>query len=411
MAPAKNSCQLSAILIISADYCFYVLAFNALSMPQANRTYRIFISVAEPSADSHCAGLITALRKTGYDIDFVGVGGPKMASAGCELLEITAGRAVMIYKAFRHVAHYYKLIRRITRYLKSNKVDLVIVCDSPSFNFHIAKAAKKAGIRTLFYVAPQLWAWAGWRIRKLRKYCDKLCCILPFEQDWFSQRGVDVVFVGNPLLDKVGPDFSGYKKEYADFEPKNARFALMPGSRAAEIDSLWRPMQQIALHIKQKYPTATFVTVAVDDERKQVLKSSQIKDFECQYTIGSVSETAREADFTIVASGSATLQVAAVGCPMVIMYQSSRVLWHLLGRWLVRAIYLSLVNTLANKELVPEFMPYFSSIEPIVETIEKLLDDRDKLAQLSGELIQLAGPLGAGSASEKVAQIVGEMLE
>ncbi|MHC4424198.1 MAG: lipid-A-disaccharide synthase [Planctomycetota bacterium] len=380
-------------------------------MPQANRTYRIFISVAEPSGDSHCAGLITALRKTGYNIDFVGVGGPKMASAGCELLETTASRAVMIYKAFRHVAHYYKLIRRITRYLKSNKVDLVIVCDSPSFNFHIAKAAKKAGIRTLFYVAPQLWAWAGWRIRKLRKYCDKLCCILPFEQDWFSQRGVDVVFVGNPLLDEVGPDFSRYRKEYADFEPKNARFALMPGSRAAEIDSLWRPMQQISLRIKQKYPAATFVTVAVDDEREQVLKSSQIKDFDCRYSIGSVSDTASEADFAIVASGSATLQVAAVGCPMVIMYQSSRILWHLLGRWLVKAKYLSLVNTLANKELVPEFMPYFSSIEPIVETIEQLLDDRDKLAQLSGELIQLAGPLGAGSASEKVAQIVGEMLE
>ena len=379
-------------------------------MPEADKTYRIFISAAEPSADSHCAGLITALLKTGYDINFVGVGGPKMASAGCKLLETTTSRAVMMYKAFIHIPHYYKLIRRITRYLKSNKVDLVIVCDSPSLNFHIAKAAKKAGIKTLFYVAPQLWAWGGWRIHKLRKYCHKLCCILPFEQNWFSRKGIDAVFVGNPLLDPLGPDFGRYKRQYADFEPKNARFAIMPGSRATEIDSLWRPMQQIANRIKGKYPAASFVTVAVDDKREQILKSSQIEGFGSEYTIGLVSDTARKADFAIVASGSVTLQVAAVGCPMVAMYQSSRVLWHLFGRWLVKTKYLSLVNVLADRELVPEFMPYFSSIEPIVETIEQFLEDRNKLAQLSGELIQLAEPLGAGNASEKVAQIVGEML-
>ncbi len=130
-------------------------------MPDKNKKYRIFISAAEPSADAHCAGLITALQETGFDIEFVGVGGPKMAEAGCKLLEATVGRAVMIYKAFSHVGRYYKLIKRLTGFLKSNKVDLVIVCDSPAFNFHIAKAAKKTGTKTLFYVAPQLWAWGG----------------------------------------------------------------------------------------------------------------------------------------------------------------------------------------------------------------------------------------------------------
>jgi len=379
-------------------------------MPEKDRTYRIFVSAAEPSADAHCAGLITALQKSGYDIEFVGVGGPKMAEAGCKLLEITAGKAAMIYKAFSRVPHFYILIKRITRYLKSNKADLVIVCDSPAFNFHIAKAAKKTGSKTLFYVAPQLWAWAGRRIGKLRKYCDKLCCILPFEQDWFSRRGIDVVFVGNPLLDGLGIDLAGYRKKYADFEPKNAIFAIMPGSRAAELDSLWRPMQQIATRLKQKYPGATFVTVAVDAERKEILKAAQIAGFESQYTIDSVSKTADAADFAIVASGSATLQVAAVGCPMVVMYQSSRILWHLIGWWLIKTKYLSLVNILAGRELVPEFMPYFGSIEPIVEGIEQLLEDRDKLTQISGELIKLAEPLAEKKACEQVAEIVVEML-
>lgn len=380
-------------------------------MISKERTYRIFISVAEPSADAHCAGLINALRKRGYNnIEFVGVGGPKMAKAGCKLLQTTIGKAVMMYKAFRHIIHYYKLIRSISRYLKSNKVDLVIVCDSPSFNFHIAKAAKKAGIKTLFYVAPQLWAWAGWRIGKLRKYCDKLCCILPFEQDWFSQRGLDVVFVGNPLLDELNLPLAKNKKIYADFEPKNTSFALMPGSRAAEIETLWRPMQQIALRLKQKYPDSTFTTVAVDAERQQVLKAAQIAGFECRYTISSVRETTAAVDFAIVASGSATLQVAAAGCPMVIMYQSSRILWHLVGRWLVKTKYLSLVNILAGKELMPEFMPYFSSIEPIVESIEQFLENKDALAQGSSELISLVEPLAEKKASDKVAEIVIEML-
>ena len=184
----------------------------------------------------------------------------------------------------------------------------------------------------------------------------------------------------------------------------------MPGSRAAEIDSLWQPMQQIAIRLKQKYPGSSFTTVAVDAERRQVLKAAQVPGFECKYTIGSVSKTTRTADLSIVASGSATLQVAAVGCPMVIVYQSSRILWHLIGRWLLKTKYLSLVNILADRKLVPEFMPYFGSIEPIVESITQLLDDSDSLAQISSELIQLAKPLAEKKACEEVAEIVIEML-
>jgi lipid-A-disaccharide synthase len=381
-------------------------------MPEAKKTYRIFISAAEPSADAHCAALIIALKQSAYNIEFVGVGGPKMAAAGCNLLETTTARAAMIYNAFGHIGFFYKLIRRISRFLESNKIDLVIVCDSPAFNFHIAKAAKKAGSKTLFYVAPQLWSWAGWRIRKLRKYCDKLCCILPFEQDWFSQRGVDTTFVGNPILDELTPPLSLYRKNYINFNTENAHFAILPGSRAAEINTLWLPMQQLALRLKQKYPNAAFTTVAVDADRQETLKSTQIPGFQCKYAIGSVSETARAADFAIVASGSATLQVAAVGCPMVIMYQSNKILWHLLGRWLLTTKYLSLVNILANKEkeLVPEFMPYFSSIKPILAAIELLLEDRGKLAQTSDTLIHLAEPLVQKKACNEVAGIAAEML-
>ena len=377
-------------------------------MPNKDKKYRVFISAAEPSADAHCAGLIAAMQESCPGIEFVGVGGPKMAQAGCELLENTVDKATMAFEAFGQVARFYKLIKRIQRFMASNKVDLVIVCDSPAFNFHVAKAAKNEGIKTLFFVAPQLWAWGGWRIRKLRKRCDKLCCLLPFEQDWFGRRGMDAVFVGNPLLDKL--EIAGTRHEqYADFEPKNARFALMPGSRAAEIELLWRPMQQIALRLKEKYTQATFVTVAVDAKRQQILKKAQIPGFECQYSIDSVNNTAGAVDFSIVTSGSATLEIAAAGCPMVVMYQSNRILWYLLG-WMMKTKYLSLVNILADRELVPEFMPNFSSIDPIVLSIEQLLEDSDNLVQTSGELTRLTEPLAEKKASREVAKIALEML-
>jgi lipid-A-disaccharide synthase len=378
-------------------------------MLDENKKYRIFISAAEPSADAHCAGLITALKDSGNDIEFVGVGGPKMAEAGCELLESTVVRAVMIYKAFSHILRYYKLIKRVRNYFRKNRIDLVIVCDSPAFNFHIAKAAKRAGIKTLFYVAPQLWAWASWRIYKLHKYCDKLCCILPFEREWFGKRGVGAIFVGNPLFDELEIS-TNHRQRCVEFDPEKARFALMPGSRTSEIESLWNPMQQIAVRLKEKYPGTNFVTVAVDSEREQLLKQTQIHGFECEYMIGSVNEAAASVDFTIVTSGSATLEVTAAGCPMVIMYQSSRILWKLVGWWLIKSEYLSLVNILAGRELVPEFMPHFTSIEPIVESIDSLLQDKNKLTQMSNELVRLAEPLSAKKARKEVAKIVTEML-
>ncbi|MHC4221375.1 MAG: hypothetical protein ACYST9_03060, partial [Planctomycetota bacterium] len=123
-------------------------------MSKQKKIYRVFISAAEPSADSHCAGLINALKQTNLDIEFVGVGGAKMQQAGCQLLEKTGHKAAMLFNAFKQIGHFYLLITRIKRYLKKNPVDLVIVCDSPAFNFHIAKAAKKLKTKTLFYVAP-----------------------------------------------------------------------------------------------------------------------------------------------------------------------------------------------------------------------------------------------------------------
>jgi len=378
---------------------------------QKGKKYRIFISAAEPSADDHCANLISAFRSGGHDnIELVGIGGPKMAQAGCEILQRTGEKATMAFGPLTQLGYYYKLLKRIKLYLKTNKVDVVVVCDSPAFNWHVAKFAKRIGIKTVFYVAPQLWAWAGWRIRKMRRSCDKLCCLLPFEEDWFAKRGVETIFVGNPMLAAIPIEW-GRQKDYTDFDPKNVRVAIIPGSREAELKTLWQPMQQIALRIKAKYSGAKFVTVAVDEKRRKALEENQVPGFQCDYAINAVCRTAETADFAIVASGSATLEVAAMGCPMVVMYQASKVGWYLAAKWLIKTKYLCLVNVVAGKELVPEFMPYFNSIDPIVESIERFLDSKSELAKLSGELAELTRPLGQKNTGREVAKVILQMLD
>ena len=379
-------------------------------MQDSDRTYRIFLSAAEPSGDRLCAALITALKQTGRSFEFTGFGGPNMAEAGCSLLVNTTQRAAMTYNSFSHIFFFYKAIKTAQKHFAAAKPDLVVVCDSPSFNFHIAKAAKNAGVKTLFYVAPQLWAWAEWRIKKLKRFCTAgLAAILPFEPDWFAQRGLVCQFVGNPLLENIEAK-NIVPKKYSGYSISRAHIALMPGSREAEIKSLWPAMQHIARRLKARHPNIRFTAVAANEQVEETLRQSEIKSLCCDYAIDAVYDTAKKVDFTLVASGSATLQVASAACPMVIMYQSNKYLWHLIGKRLVKTKYLSLVNILSQKELVPEFMPYFSSVAPIVAACEKHLNNADKLSSLSGELAELIKPITGTNASQNVAKMIMEQL-
>ena len=168
--------------------------------------------------------------------------------------------------------------------------------------------------------------------------------------------------------------------------------------------------KRIGLRLKRKWGGVRFVGCAADEEKLEVLKNNEVNCFECEYVIGDAAGVARQADFALVASGSATLQVAAGGCPMVIMYQSSRILWYLVGCWLVRTRFLSLVNILAGRELVPEFMPYFRSISPIFSQCVGLLQSKSRLVKMSRELVDLARPLATGQVAQNVAEMASEMI-
>ena len=381
-------------------------------MADKSRTYRIFLSAAEHSADAHCANLITSLNTTGYNFEFSGIGGDKMESAGCALVEKTVHNSAMLYNVVVRLGDYVKLLWRVKRHLKTIKPDLVVLCDSPALNFHIAKAAKAVNAKTLFYVAPQLWAWGKWRMNKLRCLCDKLCCILPFEKDFFIQHGLESEYVGNPLLDDLNLKFENNCKSYDGYDPNNINIALMPGSRQAEIKTLWEPMQKIALAIRKKHPNASFTTVAPDAEKQEVLKSILVPGFRCRYRLNEVYQTACDCDLALIASGSATLQTAAAGCPMIVMYQSNKLMWYIAGRWLLKIKNLSLVNILAQERAVPEFMPYFNSIDPIVDVALNLCKNKTELAAVSRKLVEISSRLKTSTpAADCVAEILVNMLE
>jgi len=396
-------------------------------MTQQTQSRHIFISALEYSAEMHCVHLIAALQqKTAaavwpgqtpppqQTLRFAGFGGRQLAEAGCSLLDDTVSRAAMIYNVLGQLGYYRRLIRQAQLYFAHNRPDLVIVCDSPAFNFHIAKAAKKHRIPVLFYVAPQLWAWGPWRIGKLRRCCDKLACILPFEKDWFAARGIDAQFVSNPLFDPIDTDLEKNFKSYTAYDPAAARIALLPGSREAEIRSLWPAMLTIAAALQKKHPAAVFTACAPDALKRALLEKlksqSPHADLPVAFAAAGLYETARQADLALIASGSATLQAAAAGCPMIVMYQSNKWLWHLLARWLVRLRFLSLPNILAGIELVPEFMPYFTSLDPIIARADGLLNTPSRLSSISQALIELVRPMAQRRASDAVADIVLDML-
>jgi len=379
-----------------------------IGLVQAGQVQTVFFSAAEASGDNHAGKVVELLRRDTPEVNCVGLGGEAMAGAGCNLLENLVDKSAMLTDAFVQVGFYWKLLQRVKRYLRQEPPEAVVLVDSPAWNFHVAYWAKKLDIPVLYYIAPQLWAWGGWRIGKLRRRVDEVACILPFEQQWLQQRGVKANYVGHPLFDdnqQIEP-VSPWLYESKVFPT----VTLLPGSRRHEIARLWPVMQEIACRIKQEYPDARFQTTAANAATVEILTETANKSLCIDIRQTSIEAVTRHVDLTLVASGTATLEVAAQNCPMVVMYYVHPLQWHLVGRWMVKTKYLSLVNILADKELVPEFMPFSGKADKVADTALELLADEKARRQMREALQDLLRPMMQGGASAKVAAMVRELM-
>ena len=238
---------------------------------------KVFFSVGEPSGDLHGANLIEELRRHNPDIQCVGFGGPRMAAVGLtQHQDLTKFAVMMFWSVLLRIHRFYRLYRSAARYLKENKVDAVVLIDFPGFNWWIAKAAKRQGIKTFYYGVPQMWAWAPWRIHKLRKRVDHVICKLPFEKTWFERRGVQAEFVGHPYFDELIKQHldQGFLQDYDDQSTR--LLTLLPGSRDQEIENNLDWMLETAATICQKIPELC-VAVACFNEKQHARVSAEVE--------------------------------------------------------------------------------------------------------------------------------------
>jgi lipid-A-disaccharide synthase len=382
-----------------------------IPIPPKCPTPRIFISAAEPSGDQHAAGLIRAVRELYPEVSFYGIAGPRMQAAGCEVVEDWTRQSAMLAGAIRLVGRAFGLFRRVGKLLKAAPADLVIVVDSPTLHLPIAKKAKAAGCPVLYYIAPQVWAWAPWRIRRVRKRVDHVACLLPFEEPYFASRGIPAKYVGHPLIEQlqaVRPDPAGARDLRSRGQPV---IACLPGSRSHVIQEVLPGQIEVARAVAAQHPNAFFIFSAADEPAGATLRSAlQPESFRCSVEVKRNAEVLAAADLVLCASGTATLEVAHAGVPLVIMYNGSKWGYRLVARWVIRTPHLSLVNILAGRRIVPEFMPYYTTTAPIAAEALDLLSNQPRRRQMKSDLAAVVTSLGTASAARGAAQIVAEML-
>lgn len=379
--------------------------------PKTARQKLIFISAAEPSADEHAADLIRVARDLDPTARFMGIAGPRMVAAGCTSIHDMTRHAAMLLSALGNVSRGIAALNAADACFRRFAFSAAVLLDSPMLHLPLAGKLRAANIPTLYYIAPQLWAWGANRIYKVRHRVDRLAVILPFEEKYFRDQGVDARFVGHPLATRVArrpQDPRAVAGFRALGEPL---IALLPGSRRHVIESVLPGQIETAEGITAKFPRAAFLVSAVDEQAASLIRpmvarsSASIHIHESRY-----DDLLEAADLVLVASGTAALEVAFHARPMIVMYNASPAFYQLIGRWMLRTKHLSLPNILAQREIVPEFMPYYRSTAPIIHKAVEMLESPDLRAAMTADLRQAVAPLQSHNASHEAARMLLDLV-
>jgi lipid-A-disaccharide synthase len=376
-------------------------------------TRRVLIVAGEASGDLHGSNLVRALRRHDPGITFSGIGGTLMEGAGVEILVPASEMAVVgLTEVLFRLGVILKARRKLKNLLRSvPPPDLLILIDYPDFNIHLASLAKRWKVPVLYYISPQVWAWRKGRINKLARRVDRIAVILPFEEELYRKKGMDVTYVGHPLLDAL-PEHSS--KEEA-IEKLNLQYAspvigLLPGSRQEEIENLLPSMVKAAEILSSRYSHLECVlpvapTVSVD------LVESLIADSGVEIHISDldVYRTLRACDLALVASGTATLETAIMGVPMIVVYRVSPVTYWI-GKKIVNVPYISLANFVAGKQIVPELVQEEFNSERLAEEAFRILQNPQTRENMLRDMKAVKDRLGERGASERTARMAIEMM-
>ena len=388
---------------------------------------KVMISAGEASGDIHAASLVNALKNIASDakpattetavsdteIEFFGMGGTRLAASGMEILVDVEKHAVM---GLLEVLHKYPSLRAnlatLRKALIERKPDILVLVDYPHFNMKLAATAKEHSIPVLFFIAPKVWASRPGRITELGKQVDHMALILPFEKKIFDDAEIPCTYVGNPLLDnKQLLDAAGKPDTLAANNRDNKRIALLPGSRKSETSILLPPMLATSEKLTEEFGDIRFVLPVAE-----TIETTQIEEAiaECKANVKLIEPTDYQqlsgCDAALVASGTATLELAILGIPMVVVYKLNPLSYKVIKRWLTIE-HISLVNIIANKRVVPELLQDEATIDNLFTELHTLLTDPAAREQQLTELAAVYKQLGESGASHSTAELIVTLVD
>ncbi len=372
----------------------------------------LMVIAGEASGDMRGAGLIKALRQLRPELSFSGIGGSHLRNCGMEIIEDITSLAVIGFSdVFKNLPRIRRVFYHILDEIKRRKPLAVILVDYPGFNLRLAKEIKKSGIKVIFYISPQVWAWREGRIRSIKKIVDRMLVLFDFEPGIYAKYGMKVDFVGHPLVDEViisEPPTS--IKASLGLKPNDIIVGLMPGSREKEIVRHLPTMLDTARLLSHNHPQRKFLILKADTVDAKLLNS--IIDASGVPAIiysGPTYNGIGMMDAAIVASGTATLETALLLKPMIIMYKTSP-LTYFLAKKVVRIPYIGLVNVVAGKNIVEEFIQDEANAPAMAKAVENILSNPNDYAAMTNTLAQTRTKLGLPGASKRAAKVILEAI-
>lgn len=373
----------------------------------------VMIVAGEASGDIYGEQFVYAMRDLNPDIAFFGIGGPKMEFAGVRVLHQASELSVVGFaEILPRIRYISRVLKELKQLLKQDPPDLLVLIDYPGFNLNLAKRAHALGIPVLYYIPPQLWAWREGRVKKLAQRVDRVAVILPFERKFYQKHGLEVDYVGHPLLDLPPPGRSKEEIRHGlGIGPeRDPILALLPGSRAEEINRLMPAMVDAAEIILRSYPRLCCV-LPLASTLSEDLVNSYLKDATIDIRVAGFDskELLSIADLAFIASGTATLEAAITETPMVIAYKVSP-FSYILARYLVKVSFIGLVNLVAGKAIVPELIQGNATGRRLAEEGLTILEDERTRGKMTRDLQSVKERLGRVGASRGAASIARDMM-
>lgn len=374
---------------------------------------RIGIVTGEASGDILGAGLMSALKQRYPNAIFEGIGGPKMLALGFDSMFAMDRLAVMgLVEPLKRLPELLRIRKSLRQHFLDNPPDVFIGIDSPDFNLDLEIPLRQAGIKTVHYVSPSVWAWRKKRVIKIAKAVDLMLTLLPFEADFYRQQKVPVTFVGHPLADELplAVDVQAARSELG-YSVDDTILTLMPGSRSGEVERLAPLYLDVAQRCLQRHPTLKIILPAANNERRVQLEQilSSHSPLPLLLLDGQSHTAMASADVVLMASGTTALEALLLKKPMVVGYKVAELSYQLL-RFMVKIPWLSLPNLLTGKELVPEFIRRKPTEENLSKAVLSFLDDATASATLSAEFLSIHQQLRC-NASERAADAIVQLIE